>query len=192
MLIRVEALMIFSRFSNRHSSRLQGEPMTKQEKIGQYIAARIMRNTRKRFSTLHAELLESKQMNTRNTSATTTGMRVGDNEASRAPLQTSDDANVASEGVKASPANGSTGKNDVTSGMNVGSQVSVGVIKPTDSKTLEGSYAGDHRVTAKPAVLPENPGVRDGMRQTVAGKNIASNLPQESFPGNLTDSDQGV
>ena len=32
-----------------------------------------------------------------------------------------------------------------TSGMSVGSQVVVGAVKPVDSKTLAGSYSGDHR-----------------------------------------------
>ena len=32
-----------------------------------------------------------------------------------------------------------------SSSLTVGSQVTVGPMKPVDSKTLEGSYAGDHR-----------------------------------------------
>jgi hypothetical protein len=38
-----------------------------------------------------------------------------------------------------------------TSGMDVGSQVNVGPMKPVGSKTLEGSYAGDHRAPANKA-----------------------------------------
>jgi hypothetical protein len=163
---------------------------SRSEAISDAIARRIMANSRKRWAGLHRDALEETAiMNSKN--VTTTGMAVGDNEASRAATQTTDEATVASEGTKASPVNGSVGKNDVTSGMNVSSQVVLGPIKPTDSKTLEGSYAGDHRVTEKPAVLPVNPAVRDGMRQTVAGKNIDSNLPVENYPGNLADSDAG-
>lgn len=165
-------------------------PRSRSECIADAIAKRIMANSRKRWRSLHADALEETAiMNSKN--VTTTGMRVGDNEASRNPVQTTDEASVADQGAKASPANGSVGKNDVTSGMNVSSQVNVGAIKPTDSKTLEGSYAGDHRVTAAPAVLPQNPEPREQMTQAPFGKNTPSNLPVESFPGNLADSDQG-
>src|SRR4029077_15427891 len=108
--------------------------------IADAIAKKIMANrTRKRFSSLYAEAIQETMPTP--TSSTLNGPGTGQ---PRVSTQTTDDATVANEGQKASPANGSTGKNDVTSGMNVSSQVSVGAIKPTDSKTLEGSYAGDH------------------------------------------------
>lgn len=44
-------------------------------------------------------------------------------------------------------------------------QVTVGPIKPVDSKTLQGSYPGDHRAQAAPAVLPNNPGPREATGQ---------------------------
>jgi hypothetical protein len=61
----------------------------------------------------------------------------------------------------------------------------VGVsVKPVDRRTIEGSTPGDFRAQAAPAVLPDNPAPRDGMRQAPAGKNIPSNLPTQSFPAN--------
>lgn len=52
-------------------------------------------------------------------------------------IQIGRDPNVA--GVKASPASADT------SPMGTAYQPTVGAIKPTDFKTLEGSYPGDHR-----------------------------------------------
>lgn len=52
-----------------------------------------------------------------------------------------------------------------TSGMTCGSQVVVGPIKSVDSKTLAGSYPGDHRAKGADAVLPSNPGPREQMGQ---------------------------
>lgn len=43
-------------------------------------------------------------------------------------------------------------------------------VKPVDRKTLEGSYAGDSRAKGAPAVLPNNPGVREPMGQVANGK----------------------
>jgi hypothetical protein len=48
----------------------------------------------------------------------------------------------------------------LNSGLNVTSQVEVGAIKPTDAKTLEGSYPGDSRGQAADAQLPSNPAPR--------------------------------
>jgi len=50
-------------------------------------------------------------------------------------------------------------------------------VKPVDSKTITGSYPGDHRATAAPAVIPPNPAPRDGMRQAPLGEKSPSNLP---------------
>ena len=99
-----------------------------------------------------------------------------------APEQDNAMPNAAAEGRKASPANNATGSG-VTSGMAVGSQVVVGAVKPVDSKTLGGSYPGDHRAKAAPAVLPNNPGPREAVGQApLSGKQAASSKP-ESFLG---------
>lgn len=39
-------------------------------------------------------------------------------------------------------------------------------VKPVDRRTIEGSTPGDFRKLASPAVLPANPGPREGMTQT--------------------------
>lgn len=87
----------------------------------------------------------------RNTSATTTGLQVHDTENSRVATQSTVDANAASEGTKPVAPNADASGNSYT----VGSQVSVGPIKPVDRKTITGSYPGDSRSsgdTAKAAM----------------------------------------
>jgi len=49
-------------------------------------------------------------------------------------------------------------------GMYVAAPLSVSV-KPVDSRTIEGSYAGDHRAKGADAKMPNQPGPRDGAGQ---------------------------
>jgi hypothetical protein len=85
---------------------------TRQQAISDAIAARIMKNSHKRFSSLHEEALGDI-------------MSTPVNEQSGSPRDSRNGA--------------------INSGLSVGSQVTVGPIKPVDSKTLSGSYPGDHR-----------------------------------------------
>ncbi len=75
---------------------------------------------------------------------------------------------------------------NTTQNMNVGSQVNVGAIKPVDRRTIEGSTPGDFRSQAAPAVLPDNPGPREGMGQS---KVMSSKLDNPPFVSNDSDSD---
>jgi len=67
----------------------------------------------------------------------------------------SNEATPLSTNPKGSPADGQKMRSDATgAGYTVSSQVTVGPIKPTDSKTLEGSYPGDHRTQAQGGTDP--------------------------------------
>jgi hypothetical protein len=105
---------------------------TRNERIAANIAKRIVaKKTRLRFSTLHRLAIEE-TMNTRNTSCTTTGIGVGDNEDYRIATQTSD---VAPTGVKPEP----TGAQDIPI-----------VVKDVNSTVIEGSHkSGSDDVSSK-------------------------------------------
>jgi hypothetical protein len=120
----------------------QDEAMTRNDAIAANIAARITRNknTRYKFSTLHRLALEETQ-NMSNTSCTTTGLAVNDSEANRTPIGRPLADNPATLAA-ASPARLTP---DAGLPYTVGSQVSVGPIKPVDRKTITGSYPGDSR-----------------------------------------------
>ena len=71
-------------------------------------------------------------------------------------------------------------------------------VKPVDSKTVQGSYAGDHR--SKPGDVAasslrtasgSDKGPRDGMGQFPLGGRVPAPSAPQSFPGDLADSDQG-
>jgi hypothetical protein len=77
----------------------------------------------------------------------------------------------------------------IVSGLAVDSPVAVSV-KPVDSKTITGSYAGDHRAKAAPAAMPANPAPRQPVGQFPnSGRTPAASTPQ-SFTSNA-DSDAG-
>jgi hypothetical protein len=117
---------------------------TKQQAIADAIARRIMANTKKRFSSLHADAIEEIYMSN-SPSPVTTSMNVNDTPAVREPLQTDALPNVASEGQPSrnAGANGGT----INSGLAVtpNSAVSPVTVKQTGYKTITGSNAGDHR-----------------------------------------------
>jgi len=158
---------------------------SRSEAIADAIARRIMANTRKRFSTLHAEAISEVYMNTRNTTPCTTGMAVGDSEASRTPIDTgSNTAALEAEGQK--PLAGASDNGKVTSGMTVGSQVNVGGIKPVDRKTLTGSTPGDFRKSgdfAKASVdeIANAGGPRDAAKQFQNSRNDKGGAFQQTI-----------
>src|SRR6266849_4672303 len=101
---------------------------TKQQCIADAIAKKIMANTRRRFSTLHAEALEEFQMSneTENQNASQGGRPDGSPADGRKLEGASDNGKV-------------------TSGMSVSSQVNVGPMKQVGHNSYEGSNQGDHR-----------------------------------------------
>lgn len=132
-------------------------------------------------------------------SPTTTGMKVGDSEASRTPIQNNADGGAASEGV-AIPAAKYAGNVDSTmSGVaaNQNSQLRPVTVKPVDRKTITGSTPGDFRVSgdyAKAAMdkIVNPPGPREQMRGQQTQKAYSEDGKAfESFPGNVADSDIG-
>ena len=62
---------------------------------------------------------------------------------------------------------GSPSSDSINSGMSVSSVVPVAVT-PVDFKTLQGSYAGDHRANGAQPTLPSQPGPRDTTGSTGA------------------------
>lgn len=127
---------------------------TKRKTISEYLADRIIKNQmRVRFSHAHADFLQEEAIMSQPTP--TAEMNASGDSLKRNPVGT--------------PSNAQKMRADATGNTyTVGSQVTVGPIKPTDSKTLEGSYAGDHRTQAADAVMPAQPGPRDATGQSGA------------------------
>lgn len=171
--------------------------MNRSEKIAQHIAARIVRNkTKLHFSHLHADALQELfPMTTRNT-CTTTGLSVGDSEATRTPLQTDAQPNAASEGTRPVPASAQDGGRN--SGMTVRAQIPSPTVQPVGRKTLEGSTPGDFRTDvskcadAAVSKIANPPGPREQMRGQQNSKHYDENGKGfRSTEGASPDSDAG-
>jgi len=97
-------------------------------------------------------------MTTRSTTVTTTNLQVNDNEFTRTPVATSVPNPIRSRSGRR-PSGIRTCSEHINSGINANVQRDVVIsVKEVDSKVLQGSHGvGDHRATARPAVLPDNP-----------------------------------
>lgn len=73
--------------------------------------------------------------------------------------------------------------------MTVGAQFPAPLAKPVDRRTLAGSTPGDFSAEAAPAVLPANPGPRDGMGQS---RVTSSRLDQPAQHVTDTDALTGI
>ena len=94
------------------------------------------------------------------------------------------------EALGSKPLAGSTGVDSINSGMNVGSQVNVGPIKPVDRRTVEGSTPGDHRTNGAPVDMSFafNP---PGPRQFPLQRPISGHSPSApSAPVASTEADE--
>jgi hypothetical protein len=129
---------------------------------------------------------------TKSPSPTTTNMTVGDSDA----------VNPRAAAVAYTPAIQSAGRRaesptaELSGGMACGSQAVVGAIKPTDFRTIEGSYAGDHRfnpgdVATGAVNKAAGKGPREGMGQTPISGRTPTAGDFRSFPGDLADSEVG-
>jgi hypothetical protein len=78
---------------------------------------------------------------------------------------------------------------ETVSGMACDSPVAP-LVRPVDRRTIEGSYPGDTRAKAAPAVMPANPAPREPMGQFPNGKFCKSAPAPASFPADA-DSDAG-
>jgi len=168
-----------------HSIARSADP-TKQERTAAHIAKRILSNTRKRFSALHAEALESEFYMATPTSSN--GLNTAGSAAVK--IQIGRHANVESLGQKP------VADNLSISAMGVNSQVGRPTAKPVDFKTITGSYPGDHR--SKPGDVAkatldkaaDNGGPRKDVGQFRSSR-FESEPTTQSFAGNLADSDAG-
>ena len=102
------------------------------------------------------------------------------------PTQTND-ANESIQGQLAELARPRMTGGDTTSGMTCGSQLPTITVKPVDSKTLAGSYPGDHRTKAADAKLPDNPAPREQMHGQQNSKFYNEN--GKGFQSTATDLD---
>ena len=122
---------------------------TRAEAIADAIAKRIMANTKKRFSTLHADAI----METNNMSTPTSSTLNGDGKGQPRPQigrpQVNSPVELAFDYGKGTAPAGPDTNLGMAGAQN--SEVVVGPIKPVDFKTIEGSYPGDHRSQAAPA-----------------------------------------
>jgi trimethylamine:corrinoid methyltransferase-like protein len=109
--------------------------------IAAIIARELLRKSRKKFATLHANAIEELKMSTdfSKTSCTTTGVNVADTESARVAIGRPETLETV---ARLAPAAHS---DSVNSGMNSQPQISAPVAKPTGRITLEGSTPGDHR-----------------------------------------------
>jgi hypothetical protein len=167
--------------------------VTRNEAIAANIAARITRNkTRFKFATLHRLAVEETE-HMSDTSSTTSSMNVADTPATRAQIGREIPDSPASLAAVA-PAKLTT--DPATSPYTVGSQVTVGPIKPVDRKTITGSYPGDSRSsgdTAKATMdaIANPPAPRSQMRGQQDSRNYNENGKAFQSTSNSPDSDQG-
>lgn len=129
----------------------------------------------------------------RNTSATTTGLQVNDTEGSRTPIGRpipNSPADLAAASPAKLPADASG--NCYT----VGSQVTVGTIKPVDRRTIQGSTPGDFRssgdsVKATMDQIKNPPSPREQMRGQRDSRNYNENGKAFQSTSNSQDSEAG-
>jgi hypothetical protein len=143
---------------------------TREQCIADAIAKKIMANTRKRYSALHADALGEYAMAT-----PTDGKNINMDAAQ--PHST----------AVGTPAEGQKMRADATGNTyTVGSQVGPIVVKPTNFKSLDGSYAGDHTAGQHSTLDSTEPfknqkGPRASAKgQAPFGKNTPSNLPVQA------------
>ena len=154
-----------------------------------------MKGTRKRFSSLMADYLQEQQMSN---PTTNTAINVATDTASprlkvgrEVPVNHANPVFPGGSALKGEPSV------NTTSGMSVGSQVVVGAMKPVDSKTLVGSYAGDHRIPAKDGVTATLDALKNagGPRSQMAGQQNSRNYNESGkafeSTSNASDSDAG-
>jgi hypothetical protein len=148
------------------------------QSLPQYLAAALIKGTRKHLSTLMGDYLEETKMS-KATSCTTTGIRVGDNETSRTPIG-GEIPDTPQSLAADSPAKlpGASGSDSINSGFTCGSQLPTLVTQPVDRRTLAGSTPGDFRQSGDSArasmdqiANPPNP--RAQMRGQRNSKNYA-------------------
>ena len=136
-----------------------------------FVASAIMHGTRKRFSTLHAEYLEQKRANRMATPTSSNGLNTSAH--SEKSLDRSH-IGFPADGRKLN-GSGTTGTS-INSGVNAAqpSELRPVTVKDVDSKTLEGSHAGDHRAPNTGAGVTDfaknAPGPRDPARQFKGSK----------------------
>jgi hypothetical protein len=167
--------------------------VTRNDAIAANIAARITRNkTRFKFVTLHRLALEETE-NMSNTSSTTSSMNVADTPAARAQIGREIPDSPASLAAVA-PAKLTT--DPASSPYTVGSQITVGPIRPVDRKTITGSYPGDSRSsgdTAKASMdaIANNGGPREQMKGQQDSRNYNENGKAFKSTSNSPDSEAG-
>ena len=142
--------------------------MSRQQKIADAIAKRIMANTRKRFGTLYADAIEETNMATPTSSTGINTSATHDASLDRSQIGSPADGRKL---------NGSgTQGSGVTSGIaaSQNSEVRPVTVKPVGSKTITGSYPGDHRGGNSGAGVTDfaknAPGPRDAARQFKGSK----------------------
>ena len=154
--------------------------------IADAIAKKIMAKSQKRFSSLHDEAVREVFMSTPTSS---NGVNT-----TAAHEQTLDRSRIGS------PADGrklnATGSQGVTinSGLNVGqnSEVKPITVKPVDSKTITGSYAGDHRSPSRDTVKESlNRAADNGGPRSAVGQFKGSKFEQDSAPAS-TNNFEGI
>lgn len=141
------------------------------------IARQIVARSKKHWRKLYADALEEINMSN-STSTVTSSMNVSDTPASRTQIGREIPDNPASLAA-ASPARlaGVPSADSINSGMACGSQLPAPTAKPVDSKTIVGSYPGDHRAqsgdTAKASLdaCADNGGPRNSVGQFKNSRN---------------------
>jgi hypothetical protein len=173
--------------------------MTRSEKIAQHIAARIMANTQKRFSALHADALQEFQTMSTPTSSTLNGDGKGQTRPVIGREIPDNPASLAAEApARLTPAPSS---DSINSGMTVTTtQAEIGspVAKQTSHKALEGSFAGqDFRAPNKGAGVTDQFKNQSGPREQMPGQKNSKYSSEDKGAGFQStapglDSDAGV
>jgi hypothetical protein len=173
---------------------------TRAQCIADHIAKAIVRNkSKRRYSSLLADAIGDYQMSNTKT-CTTTGLQVGDTEATRIPLGRDEmnRTNPSQPAIAAGKTQTREASATITSLMGVTSQVPAPKAVPVDFRTVEGCYAGDHRVRLADIVkssLDSATGINKGVRDQMAGQQNSRSYREDGkafeSTSNSPDSDQG-
>ncbi len=171
---------------------------TRNEAISKHIAAAIMRNTRKRYSSLLEDALESSNhMNSTVSNVNGTG----NNETikkfiGRDPIATDNPTLIGNKFGQTTQREAAS--DNINSHMSLTSQVGPIVIRPVDRRTIEGSTPGDFRANpgdvaaASLAVAADNGGPRSPMRGNRNARSYDElNNPRFKSTNSSRDSDAG-
>lgn len=159
---------------------------TRAQCISDHIAARIIRRTKKHFSSLHDEALREINNMANSPSSTSTSMNVADTPASRTAIgREIPDSPAALAAASPARLTAEPSKDSINSGLTCGSQIPMITVKETDSTVITGSHKGapSERRTVSTDEFKTQGGPRSQVGQFPLSGKQASTPAAPSFTG---------